>query len=314
MLVLVSAVPPAAAQTFDAAGARAAGMGGAFVAVADDASAAYWNPAGFASGSYFSLVLDRNSAEVNPTGDGAAASRSGFLLALGMPALGLSYYRLRSVGVRPVPAAGIAMVAADTLVTHHTGVTLVQSLAPGLAVGTTVKLVRGFAGSTLAPASAEDDLLKDDVSHSRGTTRFDADIGVMGTLGRLKAGLTIRNVSEPSFATAGADSPLKLERQARAGVAVRPVDGWTVATDWDLLETSGPAGPSREFAIGTEGRVHRRAFVRGGFHVNTTGAREPAATAGATFAATPGFLIDAQATGGSDRGARGWGVSVRFLY
>src|SRR5262245_57375127 len=28
------------------AGARAIGMGGAFIAIADDASAAYWNPAG----------------------------------------------------------------------------------------------------------------------------------------------------------------------------------------------------------------------------------------------------------------------------
>ena len=37
-------------------GSRAAGMGGAFVAVADDASAVYWNPAGFAAGSFFSLV------------------------------------------------------------------------------------------------------------------------------------------------------------------------------------------------------------------------------------------------------------------
>src|SRR3954471_12161679 len=118
MVALVFSVQPAGAQTFDAVGARAAGMGGGFVAVADDASAAYWNPAGFASGSYFSLVLDRNSAEVNPPGNGAASSRSGFLLALGMPALGLSYYRLRSVGVRPIAAAaGAPMVAAETLLT-----------------------------------------------------------------------------------------------------------------------------------------------------------------------------------------------------
>src|SRR5438094_8616567 len=37
------------AQTFDQVGERAQGMGGAFVAVADDASAIYWNPAGLAN-------------------------------------------------------------------------------------------------------------------------------------------------------------------------------------------------------------------------------------------------------------------------
>ena len=38
-------------------------MGGAFVAVADDASAVYWNPGGLAAAAYFSLVVDRNTVE-----------------------------------------------------------------------------------------------------------------------------------------------------------------------------------------------------------------------------------------------------------
>ena len=41
-------------------------MAGAFVAVADDASAAYWNPAGFAAGSFFSLVIDGSTAKSTP--------------------------------------------------------------------------------------------------------------------------------------------------------------------------------------------------------------------------------------------------------
>src|SRR5688572_25043230 len=87
----------AEAQTFEGPGSRAQGMT-AFVAVADDASAVYWNPAGLASGAYFSLVLDRTDAETSADGN-SAGSRSSWLLALTMPAAGLSYYRLRSTFV-----------------------------------------------------------------------------------------------------------------------------------------------------------------------------------------------------------------------
>ena len=47
---------PAAAQTL-ASGTRAQGMGQAFVAVADDASAVLWNPAGLATGALASAVF-----------------------------------------------------------------------------------------------------------------------------------------------------------------------------------------------------------------------------------------------------------------
>ena len=51
----------ASAQPDPPVGVRAAGMGGAFVAVADDASAVYWNPGGLAAAAYFSIVVDRNT-------------------------------------------------------------------------------------------------------------------------------------------------------------------------------------------------------------------------------------------------------------
>ena len=51
--------PPARAQIYETVGTRAQGMGGAFVAVADDATATWWNPAGLATGAYFSTVIER---------------------------------------------------------------------------------------------------------------------------------------------------------------------------------------------------------------------------------------------------------------
>ena len=313
VFVLAGLTAPAAAQTFDTVGTRAAGMGGAFVAVADDASAVFWNPGAFASGSFFSLVLDRNSAELNPEGDGAGSSRSGLLMALGSPALAVSYYRLRSSVVSPALDGGA--IRADTLITHHTGATVVQSLWEGLAVGATLKLVRGLASSVVRPVVERDALLRDrgDLT-AEGSNRFDADLGLMATLGIVKAGVTLRNATAPSFRTPGRSASLKLERQARAGVSVAPVPGWVAAFDLDVLAPRSPIGQGRRMAVGTEGRVHRKGFIRGGVSASIAGERAAAASAGATFAATGSLLIDVQVTGGSERAPAGWGVSARFGY
>ena len=56
-VVLTLATARVAAAQGDV-GTRASGMAGAFVAVADDATAVYWNPAGVGTGSIVSVVLD----------------------------------------------------------------------------------------------------------------------------------------------------------------------------------------------------------------------------------------------------------------
>ena len=315
---------PAAAQTFDTVGTRAAGMGGAFVAVADDASAAYWNPGGFASGNYFTMVVDRRSGRVDPEGADGGTERSGGLVALGMPALGLSYYRLQSAALRPVrteeagagiPPSGQQALRLDMLVTHHSGVTLVQSVARGVAIGTTLKLVRGIAATAAVPDGDRDALLNaaSDLD-GRGSTKFDADVGIMATAGAVKAGLTIRNLTEPEFRTGSADAPVSLRRQARAGIAIAVAQGWAVAADVDVTKGSDETGDRRQFAVGTEGRIGRKALVRTGLNLNTAGPRRAAVAAGASYAVLGSVLIDAEITGGSDRAARGWGVAARFVY
>jgi len=311
----------AGAQTFDTVGTRAAGMGGAFVAVADDSSAAYWNPGGFAAGNLFTMVLDRRTVKVNPGSPEGAGSGSGLLVSLGMPALGLSYYRLRSTILTPVAdgrrAIAVDELRLDTLITHHSGATLVQSLAPGVAVGATLKLVRGVASSTIVPDGDREALLGDGTELSgKGSTKFDADIGVMATRGVVKVGLTVRNLAQPEFRTAGTQGSvaLSLRRQARAGIAVTPSEGWIVAADLDLTRTRDSLGDERSFAAGSERRIGRKAFVRGGLRLNTGGPRNPAVAAGGSYAVGGSLLLDAQVTGGSDRALRGWGVSARFVY
>ena len=326
LALLSMSATPVAGQTFEGVGTRAAGMGGAFVAVADDASAAYWNPAGFALGNPFTMVLDHKQSSVEAGFPDQPTFRgSGSLFALGMPALGLSYYQLRSVSAVPsdLPTASSnasrqnpsGLVRLDRLVTHHTGVTLLQSLGRGVAIGTTLKLVHGTAATEIAPDGDRDRLVdRAGDLEGEGVNKFDSDLGVMAGGGRLKLGLTVRNLTEPSFKLTGTTDTVKLRRQARAGMAVTIADGWTVAADIDMTRNGPPQSPVRSFAAGTEARVGHKVFVRSGFRLSTTGDSRPSVAAGGTYAVMTSVLIDGQATWGSENADRSWGIAARFVY
>ena len=198
----------ASAQGFESLGTRAAGMGGAFVAVADDAAAVYWNPAGLAlSGTMFSLVLDTSLGEASPDAGDRAGRRSGSLLAFGTPPLGLSYYRLSATSFAPDPSStSSGMVRLRRLTTHHAGLTLVQSLTGhkspvNIAVGTTVRLVHGIGAAGLVDSRIDPDDLLDEAGllPDGSGTEFDADIGVMASLHTFRLGVTARNLREPDF-------------------------------------------------------------------------------------------------------------------
>ncbi|MCA1563568.1 MAG: conjugal transfer protein TraF [Acidobacteria bacterium] len=323
-LGLIGLPLPASAQSFESMGTRAAGMAGAFVAVADDASAVYWNPGALAAGSYFSLVLDRQETEAQPEDGIPAGSRSGTLIALSAPALGLSYYRLRATIVStagPLPGrngTAIGDIQVEALTTHHLGATVVQSLTDRVAVGATLKLVRGAAVAGVVPDGDPEKLLGDagDLD-GEGSSRFDGDIGILGSFGSLRAGLTVRNLTEPGFETARGGT-LRLARQARAGVSYVPVTGLLVAADADLTRTPGPFGDVRSVAVGGEARVYPRAWVRAGLRLNTidhpVGGRTPVGSVGGSYAVFSSLLLDAHLSIGGRTADRGWGLAGRVVF
>lgn len=312
-----------AGQSYEALGTRAAGMGGAFVGVADDATAVYWNPAGLAAGAFLSLVIDNGSGESKADDSLTGGSRLGSTIALAMPALGLSYYRIRATTVRPTQGTLDVAPAArlQTLVTQHLGVTLVQSVTERIAVGATIKTVRGSAAAGVTSGSEPrelDDLL-DSAENLRGSSSnaVDADLGVMAAFGPVKAGLAVRNVRQPEFEL-GPDRAIRLQRQTRAGASYIGVPGIIVAADLDLERVEGPLGEVRNFATGVELQVVRRGFVRTGFRVNTIGdepgGRAPVYTLGGSYAAFSSMLVDAQITTGASSGDLGWGVAARVVF
>ncbi|HJR62016.1 MAG TPA: conjugal transfer protein TraF [Vicinamibacterales bacterium] len=325
----------AAAQAFPAVGTRAAGMGGAFVGVADDASAIYWNPGALAAGSYFSLVVDGGAGKVAPDLSPRGGEHSSFFLGLAMPALGLGYYRLHATTVLgppilvPVDAelssrnlSAVAELRLDTLITHHAGITLVQSVVPGVSVGTTLKLVRGIAASSNLPSASVEEALDSEAAEllGRATNKIDLDLGILAAGGPLRVGLTLRNLREPTFEAAGSGGDLRLERQARAGLSYAIGGDWVAAADFDLLRTRDAFGERRDVALGTEGRLGPRAVVRGGVSINTVeepeldGAARRAYSLGASYAVKASVYVDGHFATGNDRAGHQWGVAARFVY
>lgn len=331
VLLLLSS--PARAQLYDSVGIRAQGLGGAFIAVADDATATWWNPAGLATGAYFNGVIEYGLAQQprevrDATGQPQAAWQSHARgIALAFPALGLSYYRLQISEIRPItPTAGSTANRQDTgtapvrlraLVLNQFGATVGQSMGNHLVVGSTLKLVRGSLVD--APVAAADaSLERADRLSGDSETHADLDVGALATFGGVRLGITVKNVRAPEF---GADSDRqKLKRQARAGVAVigqsrGAVDQLALAIDADLTRTETAVGDARHVAGGIEAwTLKRRLGVRAGVSANTIGERRLSPSGGASLAVRTGTYFEGQYTAGSDRSRRGWGFGLRLTF
>jgi hypothetical protein len=278
----------ATAQIFETVGIRAQGMSGAFVAVSDDATTTWWNPAGLASGGYFNAVL-----EVDRISDPAGTRARAF--ALNVPSLGLSYYRLGLNGMRTPTSTGSATASReDQGVLNQFGATVGQSIGAHLIVASTVKLV-----------------------HALGDTRPDLDVGAMAAFGTLRLGLAAKNLRAPGFSDG--DRTFALPRQVRAGASIRAGSQNRAeivgAVDADLTTTPTAAGDERHLATGVEAWLGNRSVgVRAGVGINTIGETRRSGSVGASVGLRAGFFLDGQLTRGADTARNGWGVALRVTF
>jgi hypothetical protein len=316
---------PGQAQPLDQFGSRASAIG-AFVAVADDASAVAWNPAGLINGPFFNILLDFGQTTAEPSGGFQAADRpagrsTSTFLSTGVLPLGISYYRGRQTELSPAaqvaPGRQDRQVRVRSLALSQLGVTVLQSLADGITVGATAKLLRGsFAsgmatlGSWNAGFDAADDLEKE------GRTTADIDVGLLAGKGRTRVGLVARNLASPTFEAAG--DAMTVRRHVRVGGAWG--DRWPgtprliVALDADLTRVAQAGGDRRDVAIGAERWFRAQTLaVRGGMRASTVGEVRPVASAGASFAVRSGIFVDVYAAKGRDADRR-WGIAGRLSY
>ena len=300
-------------------------MAEAFVAVADDATSIYWNPAGMATGALLSFVADYGRGEAVPDQVDPAGKQSATFIGFTIPPIGLGYYRLSRVTATPPASAGTASPSREEgrqsvqgLTTSHLGVTLGQSLGDYVVVAGTVKYVQGNVVSGTFDGHREDALEAADGLPSRDTSRADVDAGVMVAVEQWRLGLVARNLTSPSFDLPGTEGTLELDQEYRVGVAWGA--GWpgmtrlVVSADADLTRKPGLTGDRRDLAAGVESWwLGQRLGIRGGVRGSTVGEARPVVAGGVSAAIKTGVFVDAHLARG-DQGGQAWSVGARVTF
>jgi hypothetical protein len=287
---LILAAPAASAQTTDVIGIRAQGMAGAFTAVADDASAWWWNPGGLAGGPFLNGLIEFARPQTS-------TSESVRGLSVAYPALGFTYYRLplRQIRISASTESSAINRQDDEAALRVYGVTVAQSLGSHLVLGTTFKVLH-----------ADD-------------TNVAFDVGVMTTFGPVRAGVTMHDVTAPSFGTG--PTAFTLDRTARLGFALTSgkraaIGSATLSFDADLTTTHDPLfGDDRRMALGGEAWTKgKRAGARGGVNWNHAADQGAEFSGGVSFAIRSSSFVDAYVVGGDETVRHGWGFALRVTF
>lgn len=239
---------------------RAAGMGGAFVALADDPAGVVWNPAGLSFMSQNALHLETTRIYESTSINGLSFAVPGRKL----PSVGLTILNLRSGEFEKTSELNEPLgefsqsdmaffFSASKTVTHR------------FALGANLKIVR------------------------QSVDEFDAagvglDLGVMfNVLPSVRLGASLLNLGGPSVSMRSIEETYPAE--FRGGVAFTFFDGRGIAA----AELNHRSGPGTSFFGGTEFWVHRTFALRVGY-------AETDPSGGFSYRVSPDFRFDYAAT------------------
>ncbi len=234
-------------------GARPAGMGGAFTAIADDANAPLWNPAGIGRVGTKNLMFMHAIPYMGLENVGVGLEYASFVLPLNENIFALSWTNFTS---------------ANQYSENAFYLTYSRPISENFFIGGNCKLL----GNNYSIEAGFDDPVFD---AGTGKYSIDADAGVLFCLpNKLCLGAVIRNIIEADIGLYDVD---KLKREIRAGIAYYLLDDLVLAVDVDykdvtLLEIYG--GAEMWF-------MNRKLGVRGGTNYRNNDIHE--VTAGATY-------------------------------
>ena len=228
-------------------GARGAAMGGAFVAVADDATALFWNAAGLAR-------IDADRSEL-------LLSHANWPADLSFDQAGYVFHVKKIPGAFGVQVRALTMkpmVETTAYQPYGTGNTFdagMMALGFSYARLFTDKFSAGFTASLLHEGLA-------DVSQRAVT--FDLgklyDVGAAG----MKIGMTISNIgSEIKFIDRSARIP-SIFRVGTSATLLSSADQKLVGS----FEFSHPPDNAERMNVGAEYSFHKYLFLRGGYNIN----------------------------------------------
>jgi hypothetical protein len=296
---------------FDAVGARALGMAGAFVAVADDSSADFWNPAGLVKGPLAGLTIGADEFHIRhlkgPIVPGAARLTTKSVAFSAWP-VGISFLRMRTTAISEDAAGALRATAIETA---QLGFTVLQSIGDFVVAGGTVKYVRGKAA--FGPANGhttEEALDAAAAAPADSASTFDFDVGVLAGSDRVRVGVAFKNLRRPRFDTIGGKT-IFLERKARFGLAAFPRDGLTLAIDVDLDTADPLVGLRRTIALGGENRLGVRLALRGGIRWRQGEVTRPIGALGGSVLIGRGLWLDGYFTRSYSGGTQGFGLALR---